>query len=438
MWPGALRTTGCIRKGDFIVSLTLRRLAAPFVASAATLALAQFAIPEAAVAQSGDPIKICVVDNASGDFAGVGIPKTLGARLAIDEINAEGGVMGRPLELIFYDGQSDVRRHQEFAQRCVLDDEADVVMAGYTSSEREAARAVAVEEKTIFWHNNQGEGGIADKYSFFTGPIPEQQILPGIEHMIETYGPKMYVLAADYGFGQVSAQWTRVAADKFGGEIVGEEFIPLGNSQFASSIANIQRAQPDFLVLYLVGANQSQYFPQAQASGIDFPAVSTVNLQQGYEHKTFAPPALQNMFVPVAWIEELASETPETQAFVDRFRAAFPDVEYINQPARCAYVAVNLMALAWEKAGTTETDAVIEALESGISFDAPEGTVTLDPATHHLAMTMRLAEVQPDHSIEFIKSFGKVEPWWLRELGVDLRVKDEGRQFLPSDDPSFQ
>ena len=65
-----------------------------------------------------------------------------------------------------------------------------MVMAGYTSSEREAARAIAVKNKTIFWHNNQGEGGIADKYSFFTGPIPEQQILTGIEFMIKKYGPE--------------------------------------------------------------------------------------------------------------------------------------------------------------------------------------------------------------------------------------------------------
>ena len=75
--------------------------------------------------------------------------------------------------------------------------------------------------------------------------------------MIKKYGPKMYILAADYGFGQVSAQWTHVAAGLNGGTIVGEEFIPLGNSQFASTIANVQKAKPDFLVEYLVGANQS-------------------------------------------------------------------------------------------------------------------------------------------------------------------------------------
>ena len=384
-----------------------------------------------------DPIKICVIDDASGDFAPAVIPKTFGAALAVDEINAAGGVLGRELELIKYDGQSDVRRHQEFAQKCILDDEADVVMAGYTSSQREAARAAATENGVIFWHNNQGEGGIADKYSFFTGPIPEQQILTGIKYMIEKYGPRMYVLAADYGFGQVSALWTRAAAGLYGGEIVGEEFIPLGNSEFSSSIQNVQQSKPDFMVHYLVGANQGQFYPQAQAAGLEIPAVSTVNLQQGFEHLRFPVPALKDLYVPVAYIEELGQVDGDAKAFNDAIRAKFSDIEYVNQPARCAYVAVNLMAKAWEKAGTTDPDATVTALESGLSFEAPEGRVFLDPATHHLTMTIRMAQVQDDHSIAFVEDFGPIEPWWLRKLGVNLVRQNDAKQYLPWDDPDF-
>ena len=380
-------------------------------------------------------IKICVIDDHSGDFALPNIPKTNGARLAVDEINAAGGVNGEQIELIHYDGQSDVKRYQELANKCILDDEADVVMAGYTSSEREAARAVAVKNKTIFWHNNQGEGGIADKYSFFTGPIPEQQILTGVEYMIDRYGPRMYVLAADYGFGQVSALWTHVAAGLYGGEIVGEEFIPLGNSEFAASIANVQKAKPDFMVHYLVGANQSQFYPQAQAVDLGLPAVSTVNLQQGYEHKQFPPPSLANMFIPVAYIEEIPTDA--NKAFLEAWHAKWPDEPYVNQPARCAYVAVNLMAEAWRRAGTTDTDAVIAALESGITFDAPEGRVLLDPATHHLTMNIRMAHVDEAHAISWVHDFGPVEPWWLRTLGVNLVRQDDGRQYLPWDDERY-
>ena len=390
------------------------------------------ALPGEAAAE----IKICVIDDHSGDFALVNIPKTHGAELAVEEINAGGGVNGEQIELIHYDGQSDVKRYQELANKCILDDEADVIMAGYTSSEREAARAVAVKNKTIFWHNNQGEGGIADKYSFFTGPIPEQQILTGVEYMINKYGPKMYVLAADYGFGQVSALWTHVAAGLYGGEIVGEEFIPLGNSEFAASIANVQKAKPDFMVHYLVGANQSQFYPQAQAVDLGLPAVSTVNLQQGYEHRQFSPPSLANMFIPVAYIEE--TPTDANKAFLEAWHARWPDEPYVNQPARCSYVAVHIMAEAWRRAGSTDTDATIAALESGITFDAPEGRVLLDPATHHLTMNIRMAHVDETHTVSWVHDFGPVEPWWLRTLGVNLVRQNDGRQYLPWDDVRYE
>jgi len=409
-----------------------------FQASAA-LAVGTTTLPflSQAAAAAEDPITIGVIDDASGDFAAAVIPKTQGAQLAVDQINAKGGVLGRPLQLIHYDGQSDVRRHQEFAQRAILQDEVNVLMAGYTSSEREAARAVAVKNKTIFWHNNQGEGGIADNYSFFTGPVPEQQIFPGVEYMVKKYGKKIYVLAADYGFGQISAQWVKASAGLNGAEIVAMEFFPLGNAEFSSTIANIQKAKPDFLFLLLVGSNQSQFFPQARAAGLSFPAVSSVNLQQGYEHKLFAPPTLENLYVPAPFLEELSAVSPDAKTFVEAIRAKYPDMKYVNECARCAYIAVNLMALAWVKAGTTDTDAVIDALQSGLTFQGPEGPVRLDPATHHLAMDIRMAQVQADHSIKFVDDLGIIEPSWLKSLGVDLTKKRESKQYLPTDDPKF-
>ncbi|HEY0291484.1 MAG TPA: ABC transporter substrate-binding protein [Hansschlegelia sp.] len=414
---------------------TTRRSLIKASAGLATVGAASSLLPR--VSFAADAIKIGVIDDASGDFAATVIPKTQGANLAVDQINKAGGVLGRQLELIAYDGQSDVRRAQEFAQRAILEDEVNVLMAGYTSSEREAARAVAVKNKTIFFHNNQGEGGIADTYSFFTGPIPEQQILPGVEYMVKKYGKKIYVLAADYGFGQVSAQWVKASAGMNGAEIVGMEFIPLGNSEFSSSIANIQKAKPDFLFLLLVGSNQSQFFPQARSAGLSFPAVSSVNLQQGYEHKLFAPPTLENLYVPAPFLEEMSAIKPSAKKFVDDIRTMFPDMKYVNECARCAYIAVNLMALAWTKAGTTDTPAVLKALNSGLSFDGPEGKVTLDPATHHLSMDIQMAQVQADHSIKFVADLGVIQPSWLKSLGVDLANKPESKQYLPSDDPKL-
>lgn len=386
-------------------------------------------------------IRIGIIDDHTGDFALANIPKTHGYQLAIDQINAKGGINGRKLRAIVYDGQSDVKRYQELAQKLILGDKVNVIMAGYTSSEREAARSVAVKYKTIFWHNNQGEGGIASKYSFFTGPVPEQQILPGIKYMIDKFGPRMYILAADYGFGHVSTLWAWVAAGLYGGKVVGEEFIPLGNSQFVATINRVQSKKPDFMVHYLVGANQSQFYPQASSSGLTgkdgIPMISTVNLQQGYEHKRFPPPALWNMYVPTDYQEEISGSA--NARFVKAWRSKWPKEPYINEPGRSAYVAVNYMAKAWKLAGTTDTNKVIEALESGITFDAPEGRVRLDPATHHTAMKIYNAYVDRNHKLRFPNNFGLIEPWWLKKnMKVDLRKRDPEKQFLPQDDPSFR
>lgn len=407
---------------------TVRRLSGALAVSALALA----AWPELAGAES-DTIKICVIDDLSGDFAIYGRPKHLGPQLAVKEINAAGGVLGKQLEIVFYDGQSDVKRYQELTEKCILDDEVQVVMAGTTSSEREAARAVAVENKVLYWHNNEGEGGIANRYSFFSGNVPEKKMLPAVDYMVKKYGPKVYVIAADYGYGQVSALWAKAAVGLSGGEIVGTEFIPLGNSDFASTIANIQTAKPDFVIGLLVGSAQFNYYPQASAAGLKLPVLGPTHIALSYEHKLYPAPVMENMYVPFSFIEELPGDN--AQKFVKDIRALDPELPYVNEMARDAYIAVHLTAKAWALAGTTEVEATIDALESGLSFDAPEGPVFLDPATHHLTSTMRLLRVDANHNIEFVEDFGQIEPWWLRSLGVNLVRTDDNKQYLPWDDP---
>lgn len=185
----------------------------------ALLGGAAFASP----AMAKDKITVCAIDDLSGDFSIMSTPKTYGYKLAVKEINDAGGVevdgAKKLIDLIQYDDQSDVKRYQELAQRCVFENEANVVMAGYTGAEREAARKGVVRNETIYWHNNQGEGGIADRYSFFAGPTPEQQVLPAIKYMVENIGPRMTFIGADYNFCRAIGQRVRVAAGLAGGKI---------------------------------------------------------------------------------------------------------------------------------------------------------------------------------------------------------------------------
>lgn len=399
------------------------------------------AVATPAAAKSKDKITVCTIDDLSGDFSIMATPKTYGYKLAVKEINDAGGIevdgKKKLIDLVSYDGQSDVKRYQELAQRCVFDNEADVVMAGYTGAEREAARKEVVRNKTIFWHNNQGEGGIADKYSFFAGPTPEQQVLPAIKYMIEKIGPNMTFIGADYNFCRAIGQWVRVAAAQNGGKLTMEEYFPFGVSQWQSTIDKIKTAKPDFQVHCLVGADQVQFYPQAQSAGLRTPVWSNVTISDGYEHKRFAPPSLANMYVPPAYIEDVPGKA--SKEFAAKIRAMFPKVPYVNEHAAFGYVAVMAMGEAWKKAGTTNTDKTIAALEGGIFLpDAPGGPWKLDGKQHHAAMHTYLFKVKDDHALELVSDLGMTEPKFLSDIGVDMTKKSPNRAFLPSDNPEWK
>src|SRR4030081_542471 len=280
-------------------------------------------------AYAGDPIKLGVLEDQSGDFALATIGKVHGIQLATDEINAAGGISGRKLELVIYDTQSDNTRYQEFMRRVLQRDKVNVVFAGFSSASREAYRPIVDQLHGLCFYNNQYEGGVCDANMIVTGAVPEQQFSTLIPWMMQKYGKKVYTIAANYNFGQISAEWVKNIVKQNGGEMVGEEFIPLGVSQFASTIQNIQKAKPDILITLLVGTAQSSYYEQAAAANLHIPMGSSVNVGQGYEHKRFKPPSLANMYATVNYVEEV--DTPASKAFVKKWKAKFPNEPYIHQ-----------------------------------------------------------------------------------------------------------
>ncbi|MEM1361241.1 MAG: urea ABC transporter substrate-binding protein [Pseudomonadota bacterium] len=407
--------------------LRLGALAAAVAGGTALLAAGPLA------AQDG-PIKIGVLEDQSGDFAAATNVKVNAIRLAADEINEGGGIAGRPIELVIYDTQSDNRRYQEFMRRVLQQDQVDVVFAGFSSASREAYRPIVNQFDGLAFYNNQYEGGVCDANMIVTGAVPEQQFSTLIPWMMETYGPNAYTLAADYNFGQISAEWVRQIVEENGGTMVGEEFIPLGVSQFSQSIQNIQGSDADFVVTLLVGAAQASYYEQAAAADVGLPMASSVNVGQGYEHKRFTPPSLASMYVTTNYIEEI--DTPESQAFVEKFRAAFPDEPYINQEAANSYIAMNLYKQLVERAGTTEHDALRGIIAEGdVCFDGPSGGVCLDPKSQHMSHTIFLAKVEDDHSISFPKVWENIAPYWLGDSGCDLTQNDPSAQYTPSSPP---
>lgn len=402
--------------------------------SAALAAVSSVVLFSGAMAQ--EPIKIGVLEDQSGDFVVPVIGKVHAIQLATEEINAAGGIAGRPIELVIYDTQSDNTRFQEFTRRALQRDKVDVIFAGFSSASREAYRPIVNQFDGFAFYNNQYEGGVCDANMVITGAVPEQQFSTLIPWMMETYGKKVYTIAADYNFGQISAEWVRNIVKENGGEMAGEEFIPLGVSQFSQTIQNIQSAKPDFVVTLLVGTAQASYYEQAASANLNLPMASSVNVGQGYEHKRFTPPSLANMHVTANYIEEV--DTPASKDFLARFRAKFPDEPYVNQEAANSYIAVNLYKQMVERAGgsTAREDLRKIIAEGDVCFDGPSGKVCLDPKSQHMSHTIYLAKVEADHSVTFPKVWEDVKPYWLGEAGCDLTKSDPSEQYTPSNPPS--
>ncbi|ACD20101.1 urea ABC transporter substrate-binding protein [Paraburkholderia phytofirmans] len=383
---------------------------------------------------AADPVKIGLLEDASGNFALATIPKIHATELAVDEINAKGGILGRPVQLIAYDTQSDNTKFQELARRLVQTDKPDVIFGAFSSASREAIRPIMDRAHQLYWYDNQYEGGVCDTNTFVTGAVPEQQFSTLIPWMMQKYGKKVYTIAADYNFGQISAEWVRNIVKENGGTMVGEEFIPLSVSQFGQTIQNIQKAKPDFVVTLLVGANQSSYYEQQASAHLNLPMASSVNVGQAYEHKRFKPPALKDMYVTANYVEEV--DTPASNDFKKRFHAKFPNEPYINQEAANAYDAIYLYKAAVEKAKSTNQDQVRKALESGdICTTGEQGKVCIDPKSHHASHTIFLVHVKEDHSVEIPKVWDDVQPYWLGKVGCDLPNKPDHRQYTPSNLP---
>ena len=381
---------------------------------------------------ASDKIKIAILTDVTGDFSSYGIQASIGTKLAVDEINAAGGINGKQIELIQYDTQTDNTVYQEMARKVCLEDKVDMVIAGISSASREAIRPIFEENETLYFYNQEYEGGVASHYVFCCGPIPEMQIDPTVDYLMKDVcpaGAKVYIIAADYNFGQISSQWAKKAVERNGGSVVKTEFIPLGVSQFSSTIANINSAKPDMIISFCTGAAHMSFYEQwSNSKFAEIPIVTTCALAINGEHKLFTPPAMADVYVGAPYYEEV--DTPAAKKFTADLKAANPSVKYMGWDAETCYTSVYLYKAAVEKAGTTEVEAVISALESGVSFDGPGGMAVINGKDHHTIRDIAVGKVEKDHTLRVINTFKGVKSNFIESLGVDLAKEGKNAKNL--------
>ena len=356
---------------------------------------------------------------------------------ATEEINTAGGIAGRKIELVIYDTQSDNTRYQEFMRRVLQRDKVDVVFAGFSSASREAYRPIVDQLNGFAFYNNQYEGGVCDAHMIVTGAVPEQQFSTLIPWMMEKYGKKVYTIAADYNFGQISAEWVRKIVKQNGGEMVGEEFIPLGVSQFspdhpehpegqaghADDVAGRHRAG---LVLRAGGCRQPE--------GADG---QSVNVGQGYEHKRFTPPSLANMYVD----DELYRRGRHAgeQGVRGQVAGQVPE-RALHQPGGGELLLTPSTSTSrWSSgpAASTKRDEDPQGDRQGRCLRRRAGRQGLhrseEPA--HVAHDLSGRGRRTTIPITFPKVWNDIKPYWLGEAGCDLTKTDPMAQYTPSNPP---
>jgi urea transport system substrate-binding protein len=378
-----------------------------------------------------EPIVVGSILDATGPINIYGKPMIDSTRLSIDHINASGGVLGRKLKLVLYDGQSTNEKYTQFASRLALRDKAVVVMGGITSASREAMRPVIGRTKTLYFYNEQYEGGVCDKYVFATGVVPSQQLLALIPWAIKRYGKKIYVPAADYNYGHISADWVKVYAKQFGGRVVATDFIPLDVSEFGSTISKLQNLKPDFVLSLLVGGNHIAFYRQFYAAGLGRSIkIVSPTFGLGNEQVVLAPSEQKNLVVAYPYFQEL--KTPANAAFKARWTKRFgKKYPYITDSAATVWTGWHLWAEAVKKAGTTDREAVTKALESRLGFNAPSGPVKLNPGSHHLTQNVSIAATNGKRGFRIISTAKAVPPAYENKVCNLIKNPNLHKQFTP-------
>jgi urea transport system substrate-binding protein len=386
---------------------------------------------DGAGSNSKDPVLVGSILDETGPLNVYGKPDIDATNLAIRDINTHGGVLGRPLKLISYDSQSDNAKYTQYANKLTLQDKVSVLMGGITSASRETIRPIVDRTKMLYFYNTLYEGGVCDKNVFNTGPVPSQQLAPLIPYATKNFGKKIYIVAADYNFGHISADWAKKYAKQAGATIVGTDFVPLESSDFGAVINNLQAAKPDVVVSLLVGGNHTAFYRDFAATGLNksMKIVSTT-FGGGSENIVLAPKKSKGVTVAFPYFQEL--DSPANAAFLRAWHAEYgKNYQYVPDTAVTVWNGWHLWAAAVNKAKSLDRDKVIAALESGLSIDSPSGKVTMNGGSHHVTQSVNIAEANDKHGYKVLTTRADVPPAYENSV-CDLQKKPTtNKQFTP-------
>src|SRR5579864_2824087 len=352
----------------------------------------------AAPALAAEPIKIGVPVGLSGANSVVAPSVVQSAELAVEEINAKGGVLGHKLALEVADDASGAAGAQKAFDSLIFQKKVNVLISMETSAARNAGLPIVARGKVPYIYTSFYEGKSCSPFMYVNAWVPDQQVPPIVDYFNkEKKASKYFLIGSDYAFGRGMLAFTKAYIEKTGGKVVGEEYLPMDGSDWTPIISKLKSAAPDALITSTAGgAPNVTLTKQLRAAGVALP-YGNLAVDEGTA-KGMGTDA-EGIYISASYLTSI--DSAKNKEFLAAMKKKFgAELKTPNDLSVPEYEGVYLYKAAVEKAKSTDTDAVIKALAE-VSFEGPRGVIQMSKQ-RHAPLTMYLGQVQADGSVKVL------------------------------------
>jgi urea transport system substrate-binding protein len=368
----------------------------------ATLAVLAVVIAATVALRTPSPIRIGVLHSMSGTMAISERSLVDAVAMAVQEINDRGGVLGRRIETVVADGQSDNAVFAREAERLIVTDHVAAVFGCWTSGSRKTVRPVFEQHHHLLFYPVQYEGLEASPNIVYLGAAPNQQIIPAVRWLIRTTGRRFFLVGSDYVFPRAANVIIRDGVTTWHGTIAGEAYVRLGSRDVEPVVRAIVAAKPDAILNTLNGDTNIAFFTALRAAGVTPARIPTMSFSIAENELQILPKAMMAGDY-AAWNYFQSIDSEANQTFVQAFKARYGQNRVTSDPIEAAYAGVYLWAAAVAAAGTPDVDAVRTAVGDR-SQRGPGGMIYVDPENHHTWKTVRIGRIRPDGQFDIVWS----------------------------------
>ncbi|MFO1351357.1 MAG: urea ABC transporter substrate-binding protein [Gammaproteobacteria bacterium] len=355
-----------------------------------------------------DTVKVGQLHSLTGTIAIAEAAIVDAEKLAMDEINAAGGVLGRKIEPIVEDGASDWPTFAEKAKKLLLKDKVPAVFGCYTSASRKAVLPVFQQNNGLLYYPTYYEGQEMSKNVIYTAQEATQSVIAAIEWLAQNKGKKFFLVGSDYIYPRTCNKIAKPTIKRVGGETLGEEYAPLGHTEFSSIINKIKAAKPDCIYSTVVGGSNVAFYKQLNAAGLSGDKqtlLSTVVSEN--EIDGIGKENAVGYYACMGYFQ--SQQNPTNEKFVKAIKAKYGENRVVGDPMECGYTGVYFWKLACEKAQSFDVDKVVAA-SSELELDAPEGKIKLHKDNHHTWKHARIGRARADGQFDIVYESALLEP----------------------------